>query len=653
MQRGLASFDIYVIVSELQNLRGCFIEKIYQISRDEILIKIQQKTHNQKESLYIRNGELLCRTQQPFETPEKPSVFAMTLRKYLLNGKISAISQHEFDRIIQIKIAKKEGDYTLVCELFSKGNIILLNPQGQIIRPLIKQEWSARIIKTGETYQPPPSQTNLFLLSETTFQDLLKKSSKDLIRTLATSINLSGLYAEELCKRADIDKTRKTQEIDAETITKLYHELQKLLRIFQEKDFHAAFVKKEGKIIDVLPFPFQSYTAVEYEPTSSYTQGLEIFIHQQKTQQPLVTHDQKQREKLQRQLTQQHNLIEEFKKNIEQKKQEANLLYLNFQACNTLLLEIADLLKQKEKNESINKIRHNPIVKLFDPTNNELRVILRNEKGIPTEVDLDFRKNVSENANQKYEESKKLQEKLKGALEAVEQTTQQLASIKDTAIVEEKKKVIHVKQWWFERFRWFISTEGNIVVAGRDASSNDLVVKKYLSEGDRYAHADIHGAPSCVIKSKGINDEKNPISEKTLEEACQFAASYSRAWNQFGEASAYWVLPEQVSKTPESGEYVPKGAFIIRGKRNYHRSKLEIAVGLILLGDDEKLMGGPITAVAAKTIKGYAILTPGQTKKSLIAQTLAKVFNVSTEQVEKVLPPGNCTILKTIGFELV
>jgi hypothetical protein len=179
------------------------------------------------------------------------------------------------------------------------------------------------------------------------------------------------------------------------------------------------------------------------------------------------------------------------------------------------------------------------------------------------------------------------------------------------------------------------------------------VVKKYLSDGDRYAHADIHGAPSCVIKSKGVNDEKLPISETTLKEACLFAASYSRAWNQFAEASAYWVLPEQVSKTPESGEFVPKGAFIIRGKRNYQRSTLEIAVGLITLGNQEKLMGGPISAVAKRAVKGYAILVPGATKKSTIAQKLAKAFQVSTETVEKVLPPGDCTLLKTIGFDII
>ncbi|KYK20195.1 hypothetical protein AYK25_01265 [Thermoplasmatales archaeon SM1-50] len=651
MQRGLASFDIYVIVSELQDLIGCYMEKIYQLSRDEILLRIQQKTANQKEAMYIRNGELFCRTQKSFDTPEKPSLFAMTLRKYLLNGKISEIIQHEFDRIIKIKVGKKEGDYTLVCELFSKGNIILLNPKGIIIRPLIKQEWSSRIIKSGEKYIPPPSQINPFHLTWQEFQDITSKSSKDLVRTLATSVNLSGLYAEELCARAKISKKTKTSDLDLESCKKIYDELQNFLSIFKQRKFYPVFVKKNSALIDILPFPFVSYTDGTSQATPSLSKGLEVLLSTRETIEPNQIKHKKTIEKLQRQLIQQQGLIEEFKKTIAQKKLEADLVYMNFQACEKILLDIEDLLKQKEKNDAINKIRQYSIVKQFDPTINELVVVISDGKKTTLDVSLDFRKSVSENADQKYEESKKIQEKLKGAEQAVEQTKHKLQTIKEIEIVEKKKEIKHERQWWFERFRWFISTEGNVVVAGRDALSNDIVVKKYLSDGDRYAHADIHGAPSCIIKCKDINDKKLLISEKTLKEACVFAASYSRAWNQFAEASAYWVHPEQVSKTPESGEFVPKGAFIIRGKRNYHRSKLEVAVGLITIENQEKLMGGPTTAVEERAIKGYAILIPGTTKKSTIAQKLAKQFHVSTETVEKLLPPGDCTLLKTIGFD--
>ncbi len=96
MKRQLSSFDIYVITSELQEIVGSYIDKTYQLTRDEFLIKINNRKTKQKESIFVRNGELLCITPKKFETPLKASTFAMTLRKYILNGKITAITQHEF-----------------------------------------------------------------------------------------------------------------------------------------------------------------------------------------------------------------------------------------------------------------------------------------------------------------------------------------------------------------------------------------------------------------------------------------------------------------------------------------------------------------------------------------------------------------------------
>ena len=247
MDRGLSSFDIYVIVFELQGLIGGYIEKIYQLTRDELLIRINDKKKGIKENIYVRNGELLCTTQKKFVVPEKPSMFAMTLRKYLLNGRISEITQLEFDRIISIKVKKKEGDYALIFELFANGNIILLNPEGKIILPLIRQRWKHRTLKPNEVYISPPYQLNPFHLDPEEFIELLKKSKKDLVRTLAVKVNLGGAYAEEICYRSGIDKNSELIGLSQESIKKIYNELQKFLKIFSEKKFQPVYVQKQGK----------------------------------------------------------------------------------------------------------------------------------------------------------------------------------------------------------------------------------------------------------------------------------------------------------------------------------------------------------------------------------------------------------------------
>jgi len=649
MNRNLSSFDIYVVVSELQDLIGSYIDKIYQLTRDELLIRINNKKTKQKEIIYVRNGELLCITQKKFDVPQKPSTFAMTCRKYLLNGRISEINQHEFDRITKIKIGKKEGNYTLVFELFTNGNIILLNPDEKIILPLIKQQWAHRLIKSKELYVPPPSQVNPFNLDMDKFADLLKKSKKDIVRTLAVTFNLSGAYAEEICFRADIDKNIKIKELSEEATKKIYDELQKLLDIFRERTFQPTHVKKEEKIIDILPMPFQSYTDKEFIEIESFSRGLQEFISIQKTQKE--SRHKNKIEKLQRQLLQQEQTIEDFKEKIVQKKVEGDIIYLNFQLCEELLNDITALLQKKEKSDGIEQINKREIVKIFDPTSNELAVLLQDSNKKTVEVKLDFRKTTSENAEKAYRFNKKLQEKLNGAREALENTKNKIKTRKEKDVSEKERETKTGKQFWFERFRWYLSSEGNIIVAGRDVKSNEIVVKKYLRDGDRYAHADIHGAPSCVVKSTDVNDKKISISEKTLEEACIFAASYSKAWNQFADAQAYWVLPEQVSKTPQSGEFLPKGAFIIRGKRNHYRCKLKVAIGEITIDGTKKIMGGPVESVKVRSDK-YVILEPGVMKKNILANKLSKVFGTSTEIIQRVLPPGNATIVKTSGFEI-
>ena len=656
MQRQLSSFDINVIVSELQKLVGCQVDKIYQISRNEILIRIKNIENKEKYTIYVRNSELIAVTQKEFEKPTRPSTFAMTLRKYLSNGRIIDISQHEFDRIIKFKIGKKEGEYSLILEFFSNGNIILVDPDGKIIIPLIRQTWRDRKVKGREAYTPPPPQINPFNLTLENFTSLLRKSDSDIVRTLAVNINLSGSIAEEICSRADVDKKIKIKDIDNQTIRKVYETLEGFLKIFKNNKLEPVFVKKDGVIIDILPFKFESYKDVDFEKTSSLIEGLEEFIKvEKKGMVKKESPTDKLVGKLQRQLNQQKETIKKFEERIEQKKFEGDLIYLNFQDIEALLNEIKQALELKDKEKEIERINKKEIVKIFDPTDNLLIINLKDTIGKKYEVKISFRKSVAENAEKAYDDLKKLKSKLKGAKKSIERTGMEIESALKKKEIEDKKSEEKIEKkehlFWFERYRWFISSDSNIVIGGKDAKSNDLIVKKYLKEGDRYAHADIQGAPSIIIKSKDFKGESLDISENTLEEACIFAASFSKAWKQFAEAQAYWVLPEQVSKTAQSGEFVPRGGFIIRGKRNYKQCKLELAIGSIEIDNQKKIMCGPVSAIK-KHSKRYVIFVPGSIKKNDFAKKLSKAFDVGSDSIDRILPPGGISIIETVGVEL-
>ncbi len=665
MKRNLSSFDFYVIVEELKTLVGSHIDKIYQLSQNEILIRFRNVNTKNKEAFFVRNGEFICWTDKQLETPQRPTTFAMTLRKYLQNGRIIDVEQHEFDRIVKIHIGKKQGVFTLVFEFFSDGNIILVDPDGKIIIPLIRQSWAHRKVKGRQEYNPPPSQLNPFKIDKKEFKQVLKDSSADLVRTLAVSFNLSGPVAEEICYKTKINKDKKITELTEEEIDKVYNTLTNFLKTFENKKFKPVLVKKEKKIVDILPLKFETYKDFKFEEITSFSRGFENFIElkpKKQEKKKIESKIDKKIGKLNRMLTQQKKKKEELKNDIQKKHLEGELTYLNYQKVDKLLSAVRKVLETKDKKEGIKKINELDFVKEFSPNNNLLIVKLPDSSKKFYDVKLDFRKSITDNAEKAYNDSKKLKSKLRGAEKAIEKTKEklkktqtekeqeikkQLNDKKESRFVKKKK----TKSFWFEKYRWFLSSENNIVVGGRDAGSNDQVVKKYLKENDRYAHADISGAPSIVIKNKNIYDEKKGISKGTLEEACVYAACFSKAWKQFAEAQAYWVLPEQVSKTPQSGEFVPRGAFIIRGKRNYVNCKLEVAVGKIFIDDVEKIMCGPVSSVK-KHSKKYFVLEPGNIKKSDISKKIAKEFEVNVEEVSKVLPPGGAAIIDSKGVKI-
>jgi predicted ribosome quality control (RQC) complex YloA/Tae2 family protein len=57
------------------------------------------------------------------------------------------------------------------------------------------------------------------------------------------------------------------------------------------------------------------------------------------------------------------------------------------------------------------------------------------------------------------------------------------------------------KPHWFEKFHWFVTSENYLVVSGRDAQQNELLVKRYLRKDDLYVHADLHGASTTIIRN--------------------------------------------------------------------------------------------------------------------------------------------------------
>jgi len=260
-----------------------------------------------------------------------------------------------------------------------------------------------------------------------------------------------------------------------------------------------------------------------------------------------------------------------------------------------------------------------------------------------TRISLDLNKTIDQNAAVYFEKAKKLKKKIEGAKEALNKNLKKLEDLKkkrDKAvkIKEEEKVLSERKKEWYEKFRWFVSSEGFLVIGGRDATSNEIVIKKHTDNNDIVFHTDMAGSPFFVIKTEG----KKP-GEETMKEVADATCSFSRAWKLgLSTSSVFYVNPDQVSKKTKSGEYMNKGSFMIYGKTNYIDNEMNLAIGIT---KDEKIMSGPLESIKKNCVK-HLKLIQGNEKTSSVAKFIKAKLGGSLDEIIRSIPGGGCKVKK-------
>ena len=252
-------------------------------------------------------------------------------------------------------------------------------------------------------------------------------------------------------------------------------------------------------------------------------------------------------------------------------------------------------------------------------------------------ITLSLKKSIEENASDYFDKAKKMKKKLEGAKKALKISQEKLKSKEQEEVVEIKQKQAKRKTEWFEKFRWFYSSEGFLCIGGRDATTNEILIKKHTEKNDIVFHTDMAGSPFFVIKTEG-----KELGEATLNEVAQATASYSRAWrNGLATLDVFYVKPEQVSKEANSGEFMPKGAFMIRGKTNYLHPETKLAIGI----KEGRIIAGPVNAIK-KNAEKYTIIVPGSDKSSDVAKKIRKEYGGNLDEIIRFFPSGGSTIQK-------
>ncbi len=621
-KKSMDIIDIYAWINNTgEHIINCYIDNIYS-SKFYWSLKIRCPGKG-KIYMKIEPGTRIHLSKIEPHIKEIDNLTAF-LRKHIRNGTIKSLKQLGWERIIEISIRQRNNEYKLIVEIIPRGLLIITSNDGKILYANKFVEMRDRTIKRGKTYTPPPAFINII---EASPRDLLEKimKGKDIVRGLIKGWGLPGYIAEEILYRAGLyeEKNKKPENIDLGKIVEIKRVFEDLLEeALLGKGYIVYFNNKMFLYTSFEPKLYKELYEAEIKVFDDLNDALDLYYAEYEKNKLLQMNIEKIRTeiiKLEKSIEKQKSIINKYLEESRKYLELYNLLVNNYIVIEEALA-CAKKVREREGWKTI--IEKCPNIIRIDPNKGKIYVKI-NDIEIPLDIRLDSWNNILQYKIKSNELKKKL-EKAKEKLEELRKNLEE--KMKQTVITEERIKLGLRPRFWYEKFHWTISSEGFLILAGRDADQNEQLVRKYMEKHDIFLHADIHGAPATIIKTHG----RIP-SEKTIREAAVIAACYSRAWKEgLGSIDVFWVRAEQVSKTPPSGEYLGKGAFMIYGKKNYLKTELKLSIGVEEICDPiyglyQRIIVGPEDLVRKKSIV-YVELVPGDLRISDASEKILYLF---------------------------
>ena len=609
----LAGIELNYLVNKIsEEVQGYYVSNIWGITKDSILFKLH---HPEKSDIFM-----MISTSGVWITSVKidqiePNRLLKRLRSDLLRFKITKIEQKGSERIAYFTFAGFDKEFVIIGEFFGDGNILLCNDEMKILALQHAIDVRHRTLGVGMTYATPPSSgLDIFNISELDFEDL-KKSELIAGKWFGRTLGLPKKYVEGIFELSDVNSKKIGKDLNDDEIKKIFHTTSTIVTNVTKGNHDPIIIRNETS--EVIPIKLGESDG-KISSVNSFMEGLDTVFTEnivEKGRSIQTGESDKKIKQLETQISEQEKAIETVKEKSKYVTNLANSLYVmvskgivsiedpNAQS----ILEENNAKLSKEKGISLivikdEKIKINPVAPL-----QSIASVLFNEAKRQS--------GAIESIDQIKNKTKKKLEKLKNRTEA---STQEI-------IVSEVRK-----KNWYERYRWFFTSDDMLAIGGRDAPSNSAVVRKHLGKNDKIFHGDIFGSPFFILK-----DAENP-STNSMNEVAHATVCFSRAWREgMHGTNAFWVNPEQVKKSAPSGQFLPKGSFTIEGKRNFvNIPSLKLAVGIIPQDDHYLLTSGPPETIKKNSLC-YAIIEPHGLEMPEVAKKIKLEFSKLEEKITK------------------
>ncbi len=627
----LSSIELFKIISILNKeieSDNLYLNNIYQVMNDSYLFKLHQ-VGKPKKYVMINPKIGIWASKYDIEKDESTG-YVTSLRKNLLRARLIKFEQPPGERICIMHFETKKGKRKVICEFFREGNIVVVDENNKILSCLKKLKVRHREIFPGNIYEFPPLRATSIENFEIEDLKSIYETDLEIAKWIGRNYSLSKKYIEEILEKTDIDKKKECNKLSSEEVNRLEKEILELVKIIKSHDLNV-WVAKDGELIeDISLINLDHSKEKKYYESESMMDELDSYITLNLSKDQTVIKQEPINKK-----------IIELEKSIKSQEEAYN-------NNKNKAIELRDLAIELSKANSYNEILTGKEIEIINYRSNIIKIPF-----IDSELEIDKEISAIKLSSLCFDQAKLLERKIKSIEIASLKLKKDLDKIrKKREVQEENKSSIKIKEetLWFEKFRWFISLEGDLVIGGRDSQSNVNIIKKYAKQNDLVFHSEIVGSPFFIIKEG--------VSDTTITEIATATASFSRAWKSESSVDVYYVRYEQVKKGAPSGMSMPKGSFMIEGKKTILKKvKLELAIGAVIHNGRHTIMSGPIDAVMRKA-SAYVIIRPGKRKSSDIAKLIKNDFiskldndiseiykGKSIDEYLRVLPPGGAEIV--------
>lgn len=524
---------LHIVCNELQPLVGARVDKVYQPSREEIVVSLRTYRDGGKKIVLSANSvsARVNLTTAAFENPQQPPMFCMLLRKHLSGGRLMAIRQDGLERIVSLdfECTNEIGDIvtnSLVAEIMGRHSNIILVRDGRVIdsvKRITDDISSVRRVLPGIQYEAPPRQDRLCLLDAEPQQvlDAIADSTERLCKKLSAVLEgVSPILTREMAWYS-------AKDVDA-ACNALSDSAKDRLRFIL------------GRVKSAVSGGECCFTVVS-EPGGRKKDFCFINIEQYSTSM-VISHENSANE-----------LLDGFfasQDRTERTRQRAHdllkLLMNSYERVSRKLeLQKKELVECSER--EIFRVRGDLInANIWRLEKGQSKAVLEDfTTGEPVEIQLDPRLTPAQNAQKYYTEYRKLDTAEKKLTELIAKGQQELVyidSVFDAASrTDSESDLAEIRRELREQGYLkggvradekvkktsdplhFRSSEGFEILVGRNNRQNDQLTLKTAKATDIWLHTQGIAGSHVIIRTEG----RQP-GEQTLFEAAQLAAFHSK-----------------------------------------------------------------------------------------------------------------------------